>query len=156
MDPSICLRRKSLSTICPASFAIAARLMGFTLVELALSSVYERDRCDTLVLRRRHSSHFIHPRLPNRLFPLTDLGQRRLFRRNYFFPTLGEWCLTARANRGARGITELRRRLLGRTARSDLVPRRIGDHSQLIRDNEGKAMKECRMSLHKLARFLLA
>ena len=77
VDPSVCLRWESLSTICSASLAIAARLMGFTFVELALSSIYERDRYDTLVLRRRHSSHFIHPRLPNRLFPLTDLDQRR-------------------------------------------------------------------------------
>lgn len=73
--PSICLRGESLPTICSASFAIAARLMGFIFVKLALSSVCVGGKDDTLVLRRRHSSHFIHPRLPNRLFPLMDLNQ---------------------------------------------------------------------------------
>ena len=104
---------------------------------------------DTLVLRRRHSSHLTHPRLPNRLFPFIDLYQLRFLVGGTSFPNRESCALlhgqieahVASQNCDEMGFGELRDRRIG-------IPNSLRSISQWELRSARKT-SQCWFSYHK-------
>jgi len=114
------LRRECFSAIRPASATVATRLFRSTLIELALLSAHVLDPCDRYPCFA--ASTFIAFNASTASEPVISFHRSMsasISRRRYFFPVLGELCFAARANRGARGISELRRDGFWRVARPE-------------------------------------